>query len=335
MKKVFDTLSIGNSGKGRSPISDNGALQVRIALQGGGGLGAYEAGVLQVLDENPMIDVVEGTGLSAGATNLYALKYGGSEGLGNVWNKVGEVGDLAGVMNKIASFTVLPQLLGPTYARVLQGAGVMPTTLDYIRNILDKSTDTDNPACPNMKMHITTAQKVDSERGLEIENVREVIHSGYDLDLDVIMASCALEELASYERGGVVTIDGEAHWDGAYSGNNPSLSMFENKDKTPLIIISVDDTEVRASAEDPNIVYGRIHDDVVALRDKVKAPVYHIALEHGDGIGDHLRHQPSSDGVAALMEAGRRDAQECLLEIEHDLGINLMQEIEEEEPAVV
>lgn len=317
------------------PVSDDGRLALRIALQGGGGLGAYEAGVLQVLDKNPNIDLVEGTGLSAGATNLYALKYGGSEGLDEVWNKVGAVGDLAGVMNTIANLTVLPKLIAPTYARVMQGAGIMPTTLDYIRDILAKSTDVDNPAYPNMDMHITTARKIDPAGGLNIENVQEVIHSGKDIGLDVVMASCALEELVSYQPGGVVALDGEAHWDGAYGGNNPSLGVFCKKDKAPLVVISVDDTEVRASGDDPNIIYGRIHEDVEYLRAEVKAPVYHIALEHRDGIGDHSRYQPSSDSVSALMERGREDAHAFLLELEHDLGLELVQESVQDKPAVV
>ena len=68
-------------------------LQLRIALQGGGTLGAYGAGVLQALEEAG-IEIVEASGLSAGALNLHVFTHAGTNGLQALWERTGELGDM-------------------------------------------------------------------------------------------------------------------------------------------------------------------------------------------------------------------------------------------------
>ena len=80
-----------------------GAVQnrqkIRVALQGGGTLGAYAAGVLDVLDQQDDIEIIQLGGPSAAAVNSGVYAVSGREGLEHFWNKIGRAGQAAHVIN--------------------------------------------------------------------------------------------------------------------------------------------------------------------------------------------------------------------------------------------
>ena len=168
------------------------------------------------------------------------------------------------------------------------------------------------------KLHISTVTKIDPSADLHPENVREVIHSSAEHPLDVPIASGALSALTDLEPSRSVQVDGVPHWDGAYSGKNPNLSMFMRPSNLPLIVVSVDEPELRQSITDPYIRYGQIHEDVERFQALNKCPVYHVSLDHKGHWSKRVRTQPTTALTRELLEIGRQDGAALVQQMTQD-----------------
>lgn len=209
---------------------------VNLALQGGGSHGAFTWGVLDALIEDGRLDFEAITGTSAGAMNAVVLADGfmrnGADGarerLREFWFGVSR-----------ASYTALGSILGPILSfwnMPRSGFGMMdslfapmtmnPLDINPLRTLLEELVD---------------FERVRANEGLRIfvtaTNVRDGkirIFSGREINADAVMASACLPYLFR-----AVEIDGEAYWDGGYTGNPALFPFFTETRAEDILLVQV------------------------------------------------------------------------------------------------
>lgn len=304
--------SFKNTALGISNRSDNGpVIDVRLALQGGGALGAYGAGVLIALLENPRINISEASGTSAGAGNIFLANQNDREraihSIKSYWLQIGQIGQAIQIIDFINPFGSY------LYQSWSAAAGIRDNSpLRYLNKLL-KGLVSDHHR-GNIKTRVNTVSKRDRKSALSLRNLREHTHEAH---LDAVTASGALNALGSWN------IDGLEHWDGVYSGKNPNLELFDRQSTDPLIVVSVDNKKITVSPQDPQIFYGMIHGEVAAFRAISSADVYHISLATRQQVNDRERMYPTSERISRLLQKGYEDGVACLEELiqKHDLRI--------------
>ena len=200
----------------------------------------------------------------------------------------------------------------------------MATPLGYIKSALTDAIDTHRLQQKKIeKIHITTVTKDDLSGGFNPSNLTEHTHTSDHHSMEVLMATSALKVIADVESGGCVTIDDVPHWDGVYSRRNPSLDMFDTPTESPLIVVSVDQKDVKLSMTDSDIVYGLIHEEVERYRQFGRSPLYHINLQHKEHWGARIRTKPSAALVEELLAEGFQDAQACIEQMRIDYSPSL------------
>jgi NTE family protein len=218
---------------------------IDLALQGGGAHGAFTWGVLDRLLEVPWgrLDGISGT--SAGAMNAAVLAHGlleggregGQRALEQFWRRVsnaalvspfqrGPLEILTGrwtldysplfVMSDLASRVLSP------YDYSLQGA-------NPLRRILEESVDFGRLNAAPIKLFVT-ATNVRTGRG-------RIFRNG-DLSPDALLASACLPTLFQ-----AVEIDGEAYWDGGYTGNPTITPLVRECDSQDTILVQINPIE--------------------------------------------------------------------------------------------
>uniref|UniRef100_UPI0033420773 patatin-like phospholipase family protein n=1 Tax=Castellaniella defragrans TaxID=75697 RepID=UPI0033420773 len=220
-------------------------LSVDLALQGGGSHGAFTWGVLdRILDEDWLrIDGISGT--SAGAMNAVVLAHGYSRGgvagakkaLERFWRSISEAA-LASLLQR----TPLDALLGrwtldgsPYFvamdmlSRVVSPYFSNPAGINPLRDILTGSVDFDGLADSPIKLFIT-ATNVRTGRGRVFRND--------EIDAKVLLASACLPNLFQ-----AVEIDGEAYWDGGYSGNPTMTPLVRECESQDTILVQINPIE--------------------------------------------------------------------------------------------
>lgn len=310
MRASYDGAAGGGGGYTYKPI------KLRIALQGGGTLGAYAAGVLEALAQHPEIQIVEGTCLSAGAVNLHTFSHAGVDGLNTLWNRIGSNGDEA---NRMDPFN-LRHAIPASYLSAMFSVPGIATPLSHLRSAIEDSIATHRNRSAKINLHISTATKIDPRGDLSINNVREVIHTSKDHSLDTVLASSALHALTELEPRRNILIDGVPHWDGVYSGINPNMNMYARRvSDSPVLVVTVDERKHKRSITDDHIMYGPIHQDIMRLRAMGKSPVYNVGLKHQAHWPDRVRVHPSSGIINELRETGLADGHAIAQQIIRDM----------------
>jgi predicted acylesterase/phospholipase RssA len=287
-------------------------INVRLALQGGGALGAYGAGVLIALLENPRINISEASGTSAGAGNIFLANQNDREraihSIKSYWSQIGQVGQamkIIELMNPIGSY------LFQSWNAV---AGIKDSNpLRYLNKLLKGLVPEHHRG--DIQTRVNTVSKYDQKGPLSSKNLREHTHEAH---LDAVTASGALNALGSWN------IDGLEHWDGVYSGKNPNLELFDRQSTDPLIVVSVDNKEITVSPQDPQISYGMIHGEVDDFRTNSAANVYHISLADRQKVDDRQRLYPTPDRVSGLLQKGYEDGVACLGKLIQNHGLRIV-----------
>ncbi len=220
------------------------AKRINLGLQGGGAHGAFTWGVLDRLLDSDDIEIAAISGTSAGALNGAALKAGLVSGgreqakanLEWLWARVLGLRDL-----KVATWL---SPLAPTTAAISRaieyssaytwGDLVSRATSPYsfgpfYRNPLEAIAQ---------DMHFS---KICSDEGPELyvctTNVRTGkirVFSGPEISPEVLVASACLPTLFQ-----AVEIDGEAYWDGGYTGNPALFPLYEPHLPDDLVIVNI------------------------------------------------------------------------------------------------
>lgn len=205
---------------------------INLALQGGGSHGAFTAGVLHHLGELEELKVATIAGSSSGAVNavLFASGYlqrgtaGAQSALNRFWGdlpervpeflQLGSAG--AGGPRGLNPYASLAGILGPYTTN--------PLDFNPMRELLEELVD----------FELLRAQR-NIELRIGATHVRtgrlRVFETG-EVDVNVVLASACLPTLHH-----TVTVDGEAYWDGGFSGNPPLFPLIFDSDVSDLLVV--------------------------------------------------------------------------------------------------
>jgi NTE family protein len=206
-------------------MSDRNMRLVDLGLQGGGAHGAFTWGVLDRLLEEDWLEFDGVSGTSAGAMNaavfVDGLAAGGREGaraaLERFWRKVADAGRTSpmqrGLIERMLGLWTLdysPVFLAlEASARMMSPYDLHAVTGNPLETILAECVDFDRLSQAPTKLFVN-ATNVRTGRGRIFRNA--------EVTPEVLLASACLPTMFQ-----AVEIDGEAYWDGGYSGN-PSIT---------------------------------------------------------------------------------------------------------------
>ncbi|KRA06505.1 patatin-like phospholipase family protein [Acidovorax sp. Root568] len=224
--------------------------RLNLALQGGGSHGALTWGVLDALLEDGQWQFDGVSGTSAGAMNAVALAHGFAQAAQQ--HKDPEDAHLAGCALARESLTRLWEGVGAlgslTWGTPLSAAnplvGMMsqwfspyqtnPLGINPLRKLLEREVDfsllcSARTGVVGPKVFVC-ATNVRTGRG--------EIFFGPRLSADAVMASACLPMLFK-----AVEIDGEAYWDGGYSGNPALHPLIYQTDTSDILLVQINPVE--------------------------------------------------------------------------------------------
>jgi NTE family protein len=247
---------------GNKKKSGRASVLVDLALQGGGAHGAFTWGVLERLLEEPWLQIEGISGTSAGAMNAAVLVDGyaedGAEGacrhLERYWRQVAEAA-------KFSPFrrTPLDIMMGrwtldnsPLFitmdliSRLYSPYDLNPGGSNPLRRILSELIDFGRIAKAPIKLFIT-ATNVRTGRGRIFRNA--------EITPDVLLASACLPTLFQ-----AVEIDGEAYWDGGYSGNPTITPLVRECQSRDTILIPINPVERPGTPSSARDILNRLNE---------------------------------------------------------------------------
>lgn len=224
--------------------------RLNLALQGGGSHGALTWGVLDALLEDGQWQFDGVSGTSAGAMNAVALAHGFAQAAQQ--HKDPEDAHLAGCALARESLTRLWEGVGAlgslTWGTPLSAAnplvGMMsqwfspyqtnPLGINPLRKLLEREVDfsllcSARTGVVGPKVFVC-ATNVRTGRG--------EIFFGRRLSADAVMASACLPMLFK-----AVEIEGEAYWDGGYSGNPALHPLIYQTDTSDILLVQINPVE--------------------------------------------------------------------------------------------
>lgn len=238
---------------------------INLALQGGGAHGAFTWGVLDRILDDDRIEVAAISGTSAGAMNGAAFKAGWLEGgrqgakdnLDWFWGQIGAVTDdaLSLWMDAVAPSAPMmaaAMAYSPAYAafdmttRLLSPYGTGPFYKNPLTAIVEK-------------LHYDVVCADDGPRlyvgATNVRTGKIKVFSGSDISSDALLASACLPTLFQ-----AVEIDGEAYWDGGYTGNPALFPLFEGDLPDDIVVININPLHRDEIPTDPQAIQNRINE---------------------------------------------------------------------------
>ncbi len=245
-----------------SATSNRESVLVDLALQGGGSHGAFTWGVLDRLLQEPWLRIDGISGTSAGAMNAAVLVdgyvKGGAEGarfaLESFWRRVSR----AAMMSPLRRGP-LDILLGrwtldssPFYvgldimSRLFSPYDLNPGGGNPLHELLAESVDFS--ALNNAPIRLfVTATNVRTGRGRVFRNA--------EITPDVLLASACLPTMFQ-----AVEIDGEAYWDGGYTGNPTMTPLIRECQSRDTILVHVNPQERRGTPRTARAILNRLNE---------------------------------------------------------------------------
>ena len=222
------------------------ATRINLALQGGGAHGAFTWGALDRILDDDGIEVAGISGTSAGALNGAAVKAGLARGgraearanLDWLWTQVGAVTD-----DRITPWLNAFSPLALSHA--VEGSPLYQWSDFVSRGLSPYATPDWNDRALRRIVERLDFGDVCSDGGPDLTicatNVRTGkirLFTGTDITPDAILASACLPTLFP-----AVEIDGEAYWDGGYTGNPALYPLFEAHLPDDILIVNINPLE--------------------------------------------------------------------------------------------
>jgi len=219
---------------------------VDLALQGGGAHGAFTWGVLDRLLEDERLEIAGISGASAGAINAVVMAAGlmaggrtaAREALLAFWSSVGTSsrlnplnGGMFGALfgSAAASWTPLGLYMDMA-SRVLSPYQFNPLNLNPLRQVIADAVDFDA---------VRRCDKVDLFIGAtHVRTGRLRVFRNAELSVDAVLASACLPTMFQ-----AVEIDGEAYWDGGYTGNPALLPLIAEATADDVLLVQINPVE--------------------------------------------------------------------------------------------
>lgn len=226
-------------------------LRLNLALQGGGSHGALTWGVLDALLEDGQWQFDGVSGTSAGAMNAVALAHGFAKAaqqhpdpreahlagcalarqtLTRLWEGVGALGSLTwGTPLSAANplMGMMSQWLSPYQTN--------PLGLNPLRSLLEREVDF-GALC---SAHTGVIGPRVFVCATNVRTGRGEIFSGPRLSADAVMASACLPMVFK-----AVEIEGQAYWDGGYSGNPALYPLIYQTDTSDILLVQINPVEL-------------------------------------------------------------------------------------------
>ena len=215
---------------------------ITLALQGGGSHGAMTWGVLDRILEDGRLDIRAISGTSAGAMNAVALAdglaRGGRDGaraaLHDFWKAVSDSARFSPIQR-----SPLDKMMGnysldasPGYlffeglSRMFSPYELNPMGINPLRGLLDDLIDfTLVNASTDLAVHVTATN---------VRTGRPRVFGPGEVTTDAVLASACLPQMFP-----AVEIDGEAYWDGGFSGNPALYPLLTSADSPDILVVQI------------------------------------------------------------------------------------------------
>ena len=328
------------------PVSPNrDPLLIDLALQGGGAHGAYTWGVLDRLLEEPWLRIDGISGTSAGAMNAAALVYGHSlrgnfgarNALEGFWRRVSEAGRLSPIQRGPIDILLGRWTLEDSPAhiamdmmsRLFSPYDINPSGWNPLRNILTEEVDFERVAESPIKLFITATN---------VATGRARVFRNRDITPEVLIASACLPTMFQ-----AIKIDGEAYWDGGYSGNPTITPLVRETASQDTIIIQINPIERKGIPHATSDILNRLNEvafNAVLLKELRMIALLRRVADPGHEEGEkwskmRVHYVPNEiltefnasskliaewDFFCLLRDEGRRSAQAFLEDHAKDLG---------------
>lgn len=223
---------------------------INLALQGGGAHGALTWGVLDRLLEEDQLEIEGITATSAGAMNAAALKCGwvadGRDGakarLAAFWTAVGQHSPASNPLTRwlnmvnpvlgaaMTAFETGPgYFAGETLTRIFSPYDFNPMNYHPLRDLIGELNfaSMDEPSGPKLFICATN-----------VRSGKIKVFKGEEISTDAILASACLPTLFQ-----AIEIDGEAYWDGGYTGNPALFPLFYDTKARDIVIVHINPIE--------------------------------------------------------------------------------------------
>ena len=240
-------------------------LRLNLALQGGGAHGAFTWGVLDRILQEPDLEIAAISGTSAGALNAAALKSGmmsgGFEGaraaLDDLWNGIAKssgAGLNQWVSQDLFSPSVVshalemsaPYMFAEAFNRMTSPYSWGPFYNHPLRSIVDGFNYGDVCAPQGPALFIGASN---------VRSGKIKVFQGDEIGPDALLASACLPTLFR-----AIEIDGEAYWDGGYTGNPPLFPLFDKDLPDDILIININPLERDEIPQTAQAIQNRINE---------------------------------------------------------------------------
>jgi NTE family protein len=237
-------------------------VPVEFALQGGGAHGAFTWGVLDRLLEEPWLRIEGISGTSAGAMNAAVLidghAEGGSEGarvaLERFWRRVAQAslwsplrrGPLEILLGRWTLDSNPFFLAFDAAARAFSPYDWNPGGFNPLTPILSECINFERLAAAPIKLFVTTTN---------VHTGRLRIFRNKDVTPDALLASACLPFM--YQA---IELDGEAYWDGGYSGNPPITPLVRECDAHDTILVQINPIEREGTPRSARDIINRVNE---------------------------------------------------------------------------
>jgi NTE family protein len=256
----------------------SGALPIDLALQGGGSHGAFTWGVIERIFEQETLRVESISGTSAGAMNAAVLGHGymvgGPKGavaaLERFWRSVSEAARFSPIQR--TPFDVAAgnwsldgspgYLFYDVFSRLFSPYEVNPTNINPLRDILEAHVDFARLRdCP-LKLFVNAT------------NVRTGLPRLFrnaELTADVILASACLPLMHQ-----AIEIDGDAYWDGGFSGNPLLTPIIRESAARDIVLVQINPIERPGVPRSAREILNRLNE--ISFNSSLKKELRAIAM---------------------------------------------------------
>ncbi len=329
-------------------------VRLSLALQGGGAHGAFTWGVLDRLLEDGRIEVAAVSGTSAGALNAAALKAGlvagGAAGgreaararLRRLWEQVVEIGDFRALLPWLQPFLPVARFWQETAQALLpfSPAAVMA----QLYSPYAWGSQWANPLAPVIA-DFDFSQICHREGpalfvgATNVRTGKVKVFAGEEITREAILASACLPSVFQ-----AVEIDGEAYWDGGFTGNPSLWPLYDRALPDDILIVQVNPLRRDSIPQTPIEIENRVNEISfnASLLSELRAIAFvrrliaegkvdrgqmkdvRIHMIADDGLMNDLtassKLQPSGPLVERLFQAGRAAADRFLKECAGKVG---------------
>lgn len=223
-------------------MASNDTKQIDLALQGGGSHGALAWGVLDRLLEDERIEIEAISGTSAGAMNAVVvadgINKGGRDGarqaLHDFWSAISDAARFSPIQRSFWDRLMGSDSLdmSPSYiffehlTQLVSPALLNPMDINPLRDLIQCTIDFDQVnACKAVKVFVTATN---------VRTGRAKVFRQPHICCETLMASACLPHVFP-----TVEIDGEAYWDGGYSGNPALYPLVDDCAAQDLVVVQI------------------------------------------------------------------------------------------------